>query len=208
MFGDMGKTPLWLQRLVAWGGVLLIVLVLYLFFQSLYLSPLKEWAADIERQQLRTRRVSDILASEDAIRAAYERSRRQGMSRMFLDAQKPETAATELQNRIKALIESQTRAKVISIKPLPASHREGYSRISLEFRVKGMSHAGLLRSLHAIESSMPLLIIRSITVNRAVLRYKSVVSSKQAGSRLAVGFRVDAYFRGSPGENGHQEGEA
>ena len=189
------QQPLWSQRLLAWGLLLGLLLALGYLFAGFYLQPLQSELEDRRRQAEKAQRVEAILAREGQIAETAQRLQALGLNRLFLPEQSASTAASALQNRIKRLVTAQSGAKIQAIKPFPAEEKAGYAELSLEIRMIGLSHAGLQRVLHGIETSLPALVIKRISIKRAVNRYKPVVRPDNRDARLAVTLVVSGYFR-------------
>jgi hypothetical protein len=191
---ELKQQPLWIQRSLAWSVLMVLLAVLASLFMNLYLQPLQTQLHQWQQRSEKGRRIAVILEQEPAVRDWQRRYQVLGLDRLFLPERSASRAASALQNRVKRLVSSQSGAKIQAIKPYPVEMKSGYAEISLEIRIRDLSHAGLERVLRGIESSLPALVIRQVSIKRPVSRYEPMVRPDRRDNRLAVTLVVGGFF--------------
>ena len=191
---ELERLPTWVQRSLAWGLLLLLLIVAWKLFDGYYLQRLQADIGQLQQELRKKQRVDAILARGKAVRALQERMAGQSVQALYLKQDGPSTAASALQKRIKALVESQSRARILTLKPYPAVEHEGFSEVAMEVRMKDLSHAGLQRILYGLESRTPLMVVKKINIKRTVQRYRPVVKPGKRDNQLTATLIVGAYF--------------
>ncbi len=177
--------------------LLLVCLISYSFFTNLYLDPLIELNDEITINKKKAAKVDSILANEKELKEKISNQKKLlDKYKIFLKNSKPATASSELQNKIKNLIVSYSKAKILTIKPFPLIKHEGYSETSIEIKLRKIKHEGLYKILYQIENNTPLLLITEIDIKKAQLRYKTLIKKQSAPVELDVTFMVSGFFRG------------
>jgi hypothetical protein len=187
------------DKIIALTILALLLVISYLLFSNLYLSGLSELKSEIELSRKKTGKVDGILANEkkyqqeiNKIKSEYKQSRN------FLNSNQPSTASSEVQNKIKRIINSTSRAKIISLKPFPVIQHEGYSEVSVEIRMKDIGHKEIRKMLYAIESQLPLIIIKELDITRTQYSYKSILGAAAKDKNdLNVTLVASGFFRGA-----------
>ncbi len=180
-------------------GILLFVLVAGLVFAKyIYLNQITTFVDEIEFGKKKSAKVNTILADEKNLqRQIHQKKSQFKKDRIFLTNTNPANAASELQNYIKRLIATQSRAKILTIKPYPVLAHDDYYETSLEIRLKGIGHKDIQKILYMIESRSPVLLVKEIDIRRPQLQYKSLVPKETKEINFGVTMVVSGFFRGS-----------
>ncbi len=170
----------------------------YLLFSNIYLNQLFILDTDINLKLKKASKVESILSKEVELKAKISTQKKKlDKNKIFLTNSKPSTASTELQNKIKRLIASKSKAKILTIKPHPFVEFDNYTETSIEIRMKNIGHNGIKNIIYLIENSSPTLIIKELDIKRTQLRYKTLVKSKSSADKLEFILVVSAFFRGN-----------
>ena len=189
------------DRVLALGLLLLVIASAYAFIQHVYLAQIKSLNSEIEIKKKRNAKIDSILKNEKAVKSEIAKQTRiNRKNKIFLSGKKPATAASELQNYMKRLIATYTKATIVTIKPYPVIEHDDYSEASLEIRLKDVGHKGLHNVLFRIESNAPVLIMRELDIKLTQLRYKTVVEASEEKEKLAVTMVISGFYRGLAGQ--------
>lgn len=185
-----------LDKIVAVSILVMLLLLGYLLFSTLYLDGLNALASETEILQKKTEKVDGILAREKfyqdeilKIKAKYKQSKN------FLNSSQPSTASSEIQNKLKSIISRNTRAKILTVKPFPVVQHDGYSEVSVEIRMKSVNHEEIQKMLYLIENELPLIIIKDIDIARTSVAYKSILGQSKDASDMNMTFVASSFFR-------------
>lgn len=177
--------------------ILLALLMLgYILFSNVYLAGLSKIEHEISINRKKSGKVDAILSREkfyqkkiSEIRKVYHKNR------IFLDSRQPTTASSELQNTVKRLINTQTKAKILTIKTFPVVQHEGFSEVSVEIRLKDINHTEIQKMLYKIESQLPLIMVNELDVIRTQLQYKPLVSKSGDKNDLNITLVASSFFK-------------
>jgi len=190
-----------IDRVLAVSILLVGLIAGYVFIKYVYLEQLINLNHEMELMKKKNAKINSILASEKSLRDKIQQQKNtNNNNKVFLNSEKPPTAASELQNYLKKLIARNSKAKILAIKPYPVLKYDNYSETSLEIRLKDIGHKELYKILFFIESKSPVLLIKELDIKRNQLKYKSIVSSKDNQPKLDVTIVVSGFFRELPGE--------
>lgn len=187
-----------LDKLIAISILVLLLLMSYLLVTQIYLEGLNLIQTEIDINRKKSSKVDGILEKEkyyrneiNKIKGAYKQPK------YFLSSNQSSTASSEVQNKLKKIINSQTKAKILTLKPYPVTKHEGYSEVSIEIRMKDVSHNEIQKMLYQIESEYPLIIINELDITRTQLTYKSILGKRNDSSDLNITLVASGFFRGS-----------
>lgn len=184
------------DKVVALSILLLLLSMVFVFVKDVYLESFVQVEADIDLNRKKAGRVESILGREKEYRKAIQDYQRDKKSkRIFLQASNASTASSELQNKVKSLISRYTKAKIQTIKPYPVVQHENYSEVSVEIRMRDITHAEMRDMLYQIESQLPLILVSELEIVRTQLQYKSLVAKSGPKHALNSTLVVSAYFR-------------
>jgi hypothetical protein len=187
-----------IEKTLAVVLLLFFLMAGYLLFSNIYLNQLYILDKGINLKLKKVSKVESILGKEAELKAKISvQKKRLDKNKIFLTNTKPSTASTELQNKIKRLIVSKSKAKILTIKPHPFVKFDNYTETSIEIRMKNIGHNGIKNIIYLIENSSPTLIIKELDIKRTQLRYKTLVKSKGSVDKLEVILVVSAFFRGN-----------
>ena len=185
-----------LEKFLAIFILIFFLLSGYFIFTNIYFEQLHVLDRSINLKKQKTAKLDSILSKEKELMAKINiQKNKLKSSQIFLTNKIPSTASSELQNKIKRIISSQTRAKILTTKPYPSVKHENYTETSIEVRMKNIQHSGIQKILYKIENELPLLIIKELEIKRVQLRYKALVKSEGETDKLEVILVVSAFFR-------------
>lgn len=185
-----GILPPVLSRLLAWGLLALVLVVLWIIF----VEPVR---LAFDAQESRIARATDLLeryeretGGEADLRAEIERLRRTaGASDPFLTGGSAQIIAATLQNRIQTLVDGET-GEVRSIQVLPESEEDGFEKIGLRVTLTAAIPT-MQKIFYDIETAVPALFIENLDVRTNIRRRRNT----EATSRVQIRFDVFGYRR-------------
>ena len=189
------------DKFLALGLLLTCLTTVYLFAKYVYLDQLEILGSEIELKKKKNAKIDSILVDEKTLRTRIRQQ--QNLIRknnIFLNSSDSTAAASELQNYIKKLIATNSKAKIQTIKPFPVFEHGNYSEASLEIRIRDIGHQGLQRILYMIENKSPVLLIKELDIKQTQLHFKSVVKPKDKEEKVSVTVVVSGFYRAKPGE--------
>lgn len=185
-----------LDKVFAVSILVALIFFAYLLFTNVYLDGLREIESEINLNRRKTGKVDSILANEKAYQEKIKKIQREySQSKQFLSNNQPSTASSELQNKIKKIINTQSKAKILTLKPYPVSRHDGYSEVSVEIRMKDVSHEEIQNMLYKIEGELPLIIIREIDITRTQVSYKSILGQRNDKRDLNITLVASGFFK-------------
>lgn len=186
-----------LDKIIAVSILVALLLLSYLLFSNVYLDGLNELESELQIQIKKTQKVDGILAKEKYYKNEISKfEKKYKSSKNFLNSDQPSTASSELQNKLRNIISSNTTAKILTVKPFPVITHEGYSEVSVEIRMSTVNHQDLHKMLYLIENELPLIFIKDIDITRAAVAYKSILGAKSKdASDLSLTFVASSFFR-------------
>lgn len=197
MVHNFRQNPL-LEKSLAIFLLLFFLMTGYFLFSNIYLNQLFVLDTDINLKLKKISKVESILDKEAELKSKISiQKKKLDKNKIFLTNSKPSTASTELQNKIKNLIVSKSKAKILSIKTNPFVEFDHYTETSIEIRMKNIGHNGVKNIIYMIENSSPTLIIKELDIKRTQLRYKALVKTQGNVDKLEVILVVSAFFRGN-----------
>ena len=186
-----------MHKTLALGILLLPLLAIYFLANQFYLQGLRTLEKDIAVERQKAARVEALLAREQYYSEKIGKARKRiNQQRIFLNSTQSSGASSEIQNSIKRLISKYSRAKILTIKPYPAVSHDGYNEVSVEIRMKDISHEELQKMLHAMETHAPVIVIKELEINQTRLNYKSLVGKLGSSSDLNSTLVASAFFKG------------
>jgi hypothetical protein len=184
------------DKIIALTILGMLLLAVYGLWSRVYLDGLVQMESDIELNRKKAGRVSSILAKEAYYQKQIDESKRSYQKkRIFLQSGQASTASSELQNTVKQLINRYSHANILTIKPYPVVRHDDYSEVSVEIRMKDISHAEIQNVLYRIETQLPLILIKELEIVRAQLQYKALVPKTGYQNDLNLTLVVSGFFR-------------
>lgn len=177
--------------------ILFVLLMMgYLVLTNFYVEGLSQIENEISINRKKSGKVDAILSKEKFYQDKINQIRKEySKNRIFLQSRQPTSASSEIQNTVKRLINTNTRAKILTIKTFPVIQHEGYSEVSVEIRMKDINHSEIQKMLYQIESQLPLIIVNELDVIRTQLQYKALVSKSGDQNDLNITLVVSGYFK-------------
>ncbi len=81
---ELERLPTWVQRSLAWGLLLLLLIVAWKLFDGYYLQRLQADIGQLQQEQRKKQRVDAILARGKAVQALQERMAGQSVQALYL----------------------------------------------------------------------------------------------------------------------------
>ncbi len=168
----------------------------YLLVRYVYLEQLTSLSHELEVLKKKHAKIDSILVSEKELKKQIRELKvRTQKNKLFLNNKNSATAASELQNYIKRLVGTYSKAKISSIKPYPVKTYDDYSETSLEISLLEISHDDLHRLLYNIENNAPVVLVREIEIKLARRKYRPLVKSEVEPTRMGASMVVSSFFR-------------
>ncbi len=172
----------------------------YYFVRHVYLDQLFGLDNEIELIKKKNMKINLILASDKDLRTKINKQKNSiQRNKIFLAGNKPAAAVSELENIVKRLIATNSKGKILAIKPLAIVEHSEFSEASLEITISGIDHLGLQKALYMIENKSPVLLIKELDIKSIQRRYTSIVKSEKKKEQLGVSVVVSGFFRESSG---------
>lgn len=191
--------------LLAIGLPVLLLLLIVLSVALPWLDKNRYYEDEIDNRTGKLRRFAAINAEKPRLQAELDRINQEIRdSDYYVQADKPALAAAKIQQQIKRVVES-NGGQLTSTQALPAKADGDLTQIQVRVRISGDMDT-VLKSLHALESSRPLLMLENFTVRSRSVRQRTK-NRRKAGTRqgqaeppemsysLNVNFDVVGYLR-------------
>lgn len=187
-----------LDKALAIGILLICLLSGFMFFKYVYINQIAVLIDEIEFTKKKTAKVNSIISNEKKLRQKIkiQKSNIQ-KNNIFLTNNDPATAASELQNYLKKLVATHSKAKILAIKPYPVLAHDEFFETTLEIRIKDISHKEIQKIIYFIEKRTPVLLLKELDIKRTQLRYKALVNSEKKQINLGLIMVVSGFFRGA-----------
>jgi len=190
LFSGMKKSS---EKALALGLLFVALLLLYWLVFDLYLGYLSDQKSEYHYKKDEVGRIQSILSQETEWQVLIQKNSKKAQNQqLFLRSQKASAAASELQNRLKGLIKRHSKARIQTIKDNPIVKKEGYTELSVQMRMRSITHEEIKKILYFIESAKPILRIKKLDVKRQQLSYKRLVAQKPI---LEMTIVVSGFFK-------------
>ena len=143
----------------------------------------------------RIARYRSLIDSRDAFKAQLRQLEEQPRERgYFIEADNPELAAADLQQRIKEMV-SKAGGTLVSTQSIFGDEKGPPRKVEIKVRMKGDVEA-LAKVLYAIERNTPVLMVEDLAV-RSRRTVKGRRNNRVEGYSLDANFRVIGYMMGA-----------
>ena len=157
---------------IAVGLLALLLFVGYLAVAQPLMARYRLYQERIEQAQDQLARYQRILATKASLQARLEQARTQQASQAsYLSAQSPALAATELQKKVKSVVNA-SGGKLVSTQILQVQDGERYPKVAIKVQITGTTEV-LKKVLHSMESATPLLFLEDMQIRAREVRDKS-----------------------------------
>jgi len=186
------------------GLLLALLAALFLGVAMPLMDRYGVYRAEIDRMSGQYERFARVVASRPALEAQLKTAQKEDTSKgLYLAEQTEVLAATDLQSRVKKIIES-TGGTLQSIQNLRPAGDEPFQRVAIKVKMTGDTRS-LQRILHAIASEQPLMFTDDLQVQARQVRRKERVDGKRVvrvETKLTVTFDLFGYMRKRVGAAG------
>ena len=184
------------QRVTALLLLALAVGALYLVVDRVLVAKYRYYRTHLEQQQGRVAQLERIAASREPIQRAIAGIQQDPViATQYLPQSAPSLAAAELQQRVKAVVETMGGA-LRSTQALPPTEEGGAVKVTVSAAMTGDTES-LRKVLYELESQTPLLFVDNLDVsareNRPRLPNGQLASYTRV--QLSVQFEVSGYLR-------------
>lgn len=155
--------------MAAWGLVLLLLILAVMFVVQPWLAKKSEYEQIIDQSGDQLARMHRMIAARPAYEDQLTRIKQvHARSPHYLETTTPALAATKLQQAVKQAVES-AGGKIASMQVTAPEQAGRLLRVPIKVRITGDSEV-LLKTLHALESTEPLLLLDDVSINARVIR--------------------------------------
>lgn len=180
------------------AAVALLVLTLLAGYALLawpWMAKYQFYQTHIEQLQDRLQRLNGIVASREALSAKLQQVRQEGsINAYYLNEPSPTLAATELQQKVKQIVET-TGGSLVSTQILPVIDEDIFSRVAIQVRLTGDTPV-LQKLIYALESKPPLLFLDNLQVMGRNIRRRSGPGGEiHTQLQLHIQFELAGYMR-------------
>lgn len=175
-----------LHRLLALALLLAAGMLIHWLVTNVWLDRYRYYQNNIEQAQERLQRFDRLAAERPALEQRLQQLSQENRTDEFYLAQTaPNLAATELQQQVKAIVES-NGGRLASTQVLPVGSENGFTRVAIRVQLLVTDMTTLQRSLHALESAEPLLFIDQVQMRAREVRKRLPVSRDQIARNRAL----------------------
>ncbi len=154
---------------LAVGLLALLLFVVYLAVAQPLMARYRLYQERIEQAQDQLTRYQRILATKASLQAQLEQARTQQASQAtYLRAQSPALAATELQKKVKSVVNA-SGGKLVSTQILQMQDGERYPKVAIKVQITGTTEV-LKKVLHSLEAATPLLFLEDMQIRAREVR--------------------------------------
>jgi general secretion pathway protein M len=151
------------HRLIAVGLLLFLLLGLYTIIDRWIISQYRLYQANIEQQQSHLQKLNEIRAQRPVLEAKIQQLSEDSSGDVYyLEQSNPTLAATDLQQRIKSIVESHG-GNLVSTQILPLATEGIFSKVAIRVQMTGDTDA-LQKVVYDLESAKPWLFIENLQI--------------------------------------------
>ena len=194
------------HRFISLLLLLAVLAGLYWLVNGVLIAKYRFYQTNVEQLQDRLQRFNALLATREDLEAQIQAIKQnQSDKAYYLSQTSPTLAASQLQQRVKQVVES-NGGSLVSTQILPEANEGGFSQVAIRVQMSGDTNA-LQQVLYALESARPLLFIDNVRVRSRVIRQRqrnrtrdrrnpAVVTEKV---QLTLQFELGGYMRRGEG---------
>lgn len=189
-------SPSRMHRLAALLLLALMMGLLYVLVDRLWMGQYRLYQTNAERLQDRLHNLQRLTTARPELEKAIQNIRDdQRTVAYFLPPAPPTLAAADLQQRVKNLVEG-SGGSLLSVQALPAIEEGGVVRVAVNITLQGNIDS-LQKTLHSLESQVPLLFVDNVEVTARQLRPRLPDGSVAPYTRIQLNgqFEVSGYLR-------------
>ncbi|MDQ5910601.1 MAG: ral secretion pathway protein [Pseudomonadota bacterium] len=184
------------QRLTALLLLALVIGLGYWLIDRVLIGQYRHYQAHAERLQDRLQNLQRLATARPELEKAIQTIRDdQRTAAYFLPPAPPTLAAADLQQRVKTLVEG-AGGSLLSVQALPAVEEGEVVRVAVGVTLQG-DLAVLQKTLHGLESQVPLLFVDNLEVTARQLRPRLPDGKVAPYTRIQLNgqFEVSGYLR-------------
>ena len=164
-----------LHRLLALALLVALGCGAYWLIDRVWLGRYEYYQTNADQAVDRLERFTALAAARPALQQRLESaSQDQSSARFYLADKAPNLAATELQQQVRELVE-RNGGRLASTQVLPVSNEAGFTRVAIRVQLLVTDMEVLQKTLHALESSRPLLFIDDLQMRARTVRQRVAV---------------------------------
>ena len=194
------------------AAVALLVMVgfgIYTLVDGVLLAKYRFYREHVEESQDRLQRLESMLATGPELEARIRQVRADSPIDLYtLKSAPPPIAATELQQQVKAVVES-NGGNLVSTQILPVNVEGGFSKVTIRVQMTSDTDA-LQKVLYDLESHEPLLFIDNLQVRARPVRQPrrrlrgnaKPLPEAPSTVQLTTRFELAGFMRGKGGKDG------
>ncbi len=187
------------HRLAAVALLALALLLVYGAVDRGLIARYRSYQKTGQELQERLQRLRGIVANRELLETELQGLKEDNaMAVYYLETSSPTLAATELQQRIKSIVEG-NGGQLTSTQILPVTQDSGFTRVAIRAQMQGGTEV-LQKVLHGLETARPLLFVDNLTIRSQLIR-KRVRGSREVSTtlRMTTVFELAGYMRDEAG---------
>jgi len=183
-----------IHRLAAAALLVGVLLIGYWLVDRLFIAKYQYYRTTIAQNQDRLQRLTGILASEQTLETELQQVKKdKAMAAYYIDKPSPTLAATDLQQHIKTVVET-NGGELQSTQILPTTQESGLTRVAIRVQMNGDAEV-LQKVLHRLESSRPLLFVDNLVINAREIRRREPGSREiKTSVQMMTTFELAGYM--------------
>lgn len=184
------------HRGLAVGLLALVLLAGYGLIARPMIMKYRDYRANIAQLQDRLQRLEGMLATRRSLEEQIQQVRQSGViGHNYLGQSSPTLAATDLQQRVKDIVES-NGGSLVSTQILPVTQEDNFSRVTIRVIMTGDTEI-LQKLSYALESARPLLFVENLQIRaQQTRRFNNRNDPGDTQIQLSIQFDLSGYMLG------------
>lgn len=177
------------RRLLALAILAALITLIFMLTVAPLWAVNRHYQDTIERLDRRMQILQRSAASGSELRTQHEQLKRSLVNnRQYLKSSSEAVAAASLQGIVTRIAQS-NRMEVLSTQILPSTGEAGFTRVTLNVRMRGELD-NTVRLFHALETGQPYLFLDNLSIRS----FSQLRRGNQPGQQLNVDFDLSAYM--------------
>lgn len=181
---------------IAIALLLFVLLAGYWLMARPMIAKYHDYRANIEQLQDRLQRLRRMLASRQALQEQIQQVRQNGVvNSYYLKQSSPTLAATDLQQKVKEIVES-NGGSLVSTQILPVTKEGDFSKVAIRVAMTGDTET-LQKLSYVLESARPLLFVDDLQIRtRQIRQFNRRGNTDDTQVQLSIQFDLSGYMLG------------
>jgi general secretion pathway protein M len=159
-----------LHRIIAFALLVLAALGCYWLVDTVWLGRYLHYTEAVEQLQDRLQRYTGLAATRPRLETEIQKIRQDNsVDNYYLMQESPTLAATDLQQQVKGIIES-NGGRLASTQILPVADEGPLTKVTIRVQITVTEMEAMQKTLHALESARPLVFVDNVQVRARTVR--------------------------------------